>query len=123
MPYLERYRQDSWVKIYQDIAVLESRHSFGKQDTSVARGILAIYFGKESLDIFDRLWNVSEDCVEKSPQVLDRLRNGLRAGILGDPKNFQNPVTQELDDEKVNHGLNNWVINLAKVGFHLFRDE
>ena len=121
--YLERYRQDSWVKIYQDIAVLESRHSFSKQDTSVARGIFAIYFGKESLEVFNCLWNVSEDYVEESPQVLARLRNGLRAGILGDRHNYQNPVTQELDDEKVNQALNNWVINLAKVGFHLFRDD
>ena len=105
LDYLERYRQDSWVKIYQDIAVLESRHSFSDQDTSVAKGIFAIYFGEESLEVFNHLWNDS------------------RAGILGDRKNYQNPVTGILNEQEVNQALNNWVINLAKVGFHLFRDD
>lgn len=105
LPYLEEYQKESWVKIYQDIAVLESRHSFSSQDTSVAQGIFAIYFGEASREVFNHLWN------------------GAKAGILGDRQNYQNPETQELDQEKVNQALNNWVINLAKVGFHIFRDD
>ena len=104
LPYLSKYKQTNWVNIYQDIAVLESRHSFTAQDTTVAKGLFAIYFGEENLSIFNSLWNDSE------------------AGILGNEQNYQHPESGLLDTKKVNEALNNWVINLAKVGFHLFRN-
>ncbi|MEM9276876.1 MAG: CRISPR-associated protein, partial [Cyanobacteria bacterium P01_F01_bin.143] len=79
--------------------ILESRHSFDAGNTEIAEGLFRIYFGEENMHLIqrDNLWNKEE-----------------RAGILGDRK----------QDQKTEAELfNNWMINLAKVGFHLFRND
>ena len=53
-------------------------------------------------------------------------------GILGDPKKLDSNCSNDLTDKtiqkltnhhKVKQAFNNWVINLAKVGFRLTEDK
>ena len=45
----------------------------------------------------------------------------IATGLLGDRNHYTEDQTPNapLDLEKVHKAINNWVINLAKVGFHL----
>ena len=84
----------SWTHIYNDVAVLESRHGFAGDQTDVALALLAIYFGQAMADcIKTHLWG------EHHP-----------VGILG---------ANQSDVADPTAALNQWVINLANVGFHL----
>lgn len=94
-----------WVNLYQDIAHLEARHGFTSENTTVAQAILQIYFGSEVLDLNRDIWN------------------GEKAGILGEKDRYLIPNTQQLNQSKFNQAFNEWVIDLAKVGFYLFRDD
>lgn len=95
-----------WVKMYQDVIHLEGRHGFDKKhDVIVAQEIFGIYFSHENKSIFDRLWNSS-----------------IGAGILGDRQLYID-AQGNFQQVQANIALNDWVINLAKVGFHLFRHE
>ncbi len=106
LSYRQRYQGSSWFEIFRDVAQLEARHGFDRQvDTSVAQEIFAIYFGRDSLEIFGRLWN-----------------DEAGAGIIGDRQLFVD-AAGKLQQRLVNEAVNNWVINFAKVGFHLFRHE
>lgn len=106
LSYRQRYQGSSWFEIFRDVAQLEARHGFDRQvDTSVAQEIFAIYFGRNSLEIFDRLWN-----------------DEAGAGIIGD-RQFFIDAAGKLQQRLVNEAVNNWVINFAKIGFHLFRHE
>jgi CRISPR-associated protein Cmr2 len=91
----------NWTHFFQDVAALESRHAF-KGNTSIALALFKVYFGKsQRLDLENESirWNTLE-----------------RSGVLGDGKRFNNePAKQK--------ALNDWVINLAKVGFHLHRGD
>ena len=108
--YCDRNKKEGdqkWVHFYNDVAVLESRHAFGTGaaiNLEVAHALFEAYFGEHN-DLLDEKhwWN----------QYDDRQRQTF-AGILGDKEKC-------LPDE-VNNALNNWVINLAKVGFHLQRE-
>jgi CRISPR-associated protein Cmr2 len=106
LPVLKDYRDRNdktgkdanWTHFFQDVAALESRHAF-KGNTSVALALFKVYFGKsELLSLEDEsiYWNTSE-----------------RSGVLGDGNHFSDAEKQD--------ALNEWVINLAKVGFHLHR--
>lgn len=77
-------KQANWTHLYNDIAVLESRHAFEGKQTEVAFSLLAVYF--------------PEELVEKL-----RLSDPLSSG----------------DSTNINDEFNTWIINLAKVGFHL----
>ncbi len=83
----------NWTHIYNDVATLESRHAFAGEQSEVALGLFKIYFGSASSILERNLWNVDG-----------------KAGILGNPKTNQHQA------------INNWIINLAKVGFHLCSD-
>lgn len=89
----------NWTHFYNDVATLESRHAFEGQ-TQIALGLFEIYFGKANRKCLeDHRWDASDT------------DNKTKTGILGN---------QPHDDEKLNiKALNNWVINLAKIGFHL----
>jgi CRISPR-associated protein Cmr2 len=120
--YWDREGKQNWTHIYSDVAVLESRHAFGKRvrdtddefnsssdDTGIeiAVALFKIYFPKFA-DMFEQentLWN--------------RIDEKLIGGILGDRKSYYKKNTEEIDKTKVNQALSNWIINLAKVGFHL----
>ena len=89
----------NWTHFYNDVATLESHHAFEGQ-TQIALGLFEIYFGKENRQcLATHLWDTSDT------------NNKTKTGILGNQRHAQ---------EKQNiKALNNWVINLAKVGFQL----
>lgn len=135
--YQDREGKQNWTHIYSDVAVLESRHSLGRRCTDddedeednkydpsceedtgidVALPLFKIYF-PNSADILERdnfLWNRTEQISEGSNQY-----DKLIGGILGERKSYYQKNTEELDQNKVDKALTNWIVNLAKVGFHL----
>ncbi|MFP5274672.1 Cas10/Cmr2 second palm domain-containing protein [Coleofasciculus sp.] len=89
----------NWTHFYNDVATLESRHAFQGQ-TQIALGLFELYFNCQNRQCLEtHLWDTSDT------------DNQPRTGILGNQ-----PDAQEKQNIKA---LNNWVINLAKVGFHL----
>ena len=105
----------NWTHFFNDVAVLESRHAFGGKDdpqTEIAIALFKVYFGKKN-DLLDlpNWWNRKND---REPYKIEK------AGILGDEKNYQKNGI--LDQQKIKLAINNWVINLAKVGFYLCSD-
>jgi CRISPR-associated protein Cmr2 len=109
--YQDRNDGENWTHIYNDIATLEARHAFNENDRSVAEGIFNIYFKKFPLTNVE-LWN---------SKVLDSEKDApyqiLRGGLLGKrPKSSK----QQQAENKL---YNQWVIDLAKIGFHLFPDH
>ncbi len=117
--YKDRDGGANWTHIYQDIAILESRHAFNSDSTDVSFGLLDIYFGKDVVNIFRKeanWWNSDETLKDT---VNEQNKTRLKGGILGDKQYYNHENSNEKDNIKVNNALNNWVINLAKVGFHL----
>jgi CRISPR-associated protein Cmr2 len=98
--------EQNWTHIYNDVAVLESRHAFGPEndDVEVAIALFQAYFGTDN-NLLDEAnwWNAPPS--ESNPRG--------RAGILGEK--------DKLIPEDIPRTLTDWVINLAKVGFHLNR--
>jgi CRISPR-associated protein Cmr2 len=96
----------NWTHIYNDVAMLESRHAFGPKndDFEVAIGLFQAYFGTDN-DLLDEAnwWNKSDD-----------RKHQTFSGILGEK--------DKLTPEEIPRALTEWVINLAKVGFHLHRE-
>lgn len=94
--YCDRNKQTgekaNWGHIYADVAVLESRHAFRNQ-TDIAKALFEIYFPNQKNILEQHLWD-SEG----------------KTGILGN---------QKADCKDVTKSLNNWIINLAKIGFNL----
>ncbi|GAX41502.1 hypothetical protein NIES4075_24750 [Tolypothrix sp. NIES-4075] len=109
--YCDREGKQNWTHIYNDVAVLESRHAFDDDSTDVAMGLLEIYFSKKYVDM------VKNKHKQLHPEKADLTK--IDSGILGEDKNYHKENSQEVDQTKVNQALNNWIINLAKVGFHL----
>lgn len=102
--------KQNWTHIYNDVAVLESRHAFDDDGLDVALGLFEIYFPKHIHIIKDKhkqLHSTGADLTKTN------------SGILGDEQMHYKKDSQELDQTKVNKALTNWIINLAKVGFHL----
>ncbi|NJN59005.1 MAG: CRISPR-associated protein [Leptolyngbyaceae cyanobacterium SL_5_9] len=105
----------NWAHIYNDVAVLESRHAFKGAQMEVALGLVEIYFGQRFrtlLEDKDHRWNKEDD---------NKLR--LSTGILGKKEKYSNTNATEPDSQRVSEAVNNWVINLAKVGFYLLDKE
>lgn len=89
----------NWTHLFQDVATLEARHAFNG-NTSVAISLLNVYFGEDNANKLlaeQRRWNHDD-----------------QAGLLGDINRFPTLESQQ-------QALNDWIINLAKVGFHLYR--
>jgi CRISPR-associated protein Cmr2 len=123
--YRDREDEQKWVHIYNDVAALESRHAFGPKndDLKVAIGLFKAYFGADNPLLEEaNWWNPEKD---DPPDH--------KTGILGNRKQF-NPMYTETPENRIkfdkdeeirqvlNQAMTNWVINLAKVGFHLHRD-
>ncbi len=142
--YRDREGKQNWTHIYSDVAVLESRHAFGKRvkdtddecdcscddesncscdnesncssdDTGIkiSLALFKIYFPSKA-DIFERdntLWNHIDQEDEESEKII--------GGILGYRKMYYHKHTEKINKTKVKKALTNWIINLAKVGFHL----
>jgi len=130
--YRDRDNGNNWTHFYQDVATLESRHAFAKESIDIAIGLVEIYFDSEVKKIIancDNWWNLYDE---------DQLQ--IFTGILGDAKRFKPKYPPQIylfilkldylasflffrdslnNDYKVKEAFNNWVINLAKVGFYL----
>ena len=112
--YRDRNHGNNWTHFYQDVATLESRHSFGDKQIDIALALIEIYFGSHWKNILadkNYWWNRYDE------HELQKF-----SGILGDPKSFK-PDKKETHEMKVIKTFNNWVINLAKVGFYLTDDH
>ncbi|MCG5060698.1 MAG: CRISPR-associated protein Cas10 [Limnoraphis sp. WC205] len=136
--YRDRSGGKNWTHFYQDVAILESRHAFrGKKikdsqgklteniENSIALGLIQIYFGSD--------W----EAIVSNPKNWWNFYDGdeiqIFTGILGDPKTvnpdceYYSCFNQNLEDlsqfPSVKQALNNWVINLAQVGFHLTKEN
>jgi CRISPR-associated protein Cmr2 len=109
--YGDREGKQNWTHIYNDVAILESRHAFDEKSTKIALALLEVYFSKPIVDLIqdENNW-LHENNADLTV---------VRAGILGVHKSYYKDDTTEIDSTKVNKALNHWIINLAKVGFHL----
>ena len=96
--------------IYNDVAVLESRHAFNDDGLDTALSLLKIYFPK-----FVDVVNDKQKQLHQSEADLTK----TDSGILGDREMYEEENTEKIDEKKVKKALTNWIINLAKVGFHL----
>lgn len=117
----ENKRQQNWTHIYNDVAVLESRHAFDHDGLEIALGLLEIYF-PHYIDVANDSRKQLHDVVKDRGNQLhpsDADLTKTHAGILGDRKMYYQENSQELDQTKINKALTQWIINLAKVGFHL----
>ncbi|MFN5513886.1 MAG: Cas10/Cmr2 second palm domain-containing protein [Cyanobacteriota bacterium] len=120
--YRDQEGKNNWGHFYSDVAALEARRAFSRDNTDIAEAIFKIYFPSVSLN-WDNLesadnrewWNqtIPQTVNHKTVQV-------LQGGILGDPDSFQSSP-DENRRQKINRAVNRWVVNLAKVGFHLCR--
>ncbi|MDF5722357.1 MAG: type III-B CRISPR-associated protein Cas10/Cmr2 [Rhizonema sp. PD37] len=106
----ESKSKQNWTHIYNDVAVLESRHAFDDDGLGVALGLLEIYFPEYVDKIQDK---------KKQLHQTEADLTKTDSGILGECKIYYKENSQELDENKVNKALTSWIINLAKVGFHL----
>jgi len=95
----EENSQPNWTHFYADVATLKSRHAFRGQ-TDVALALFEIYFGKTHRET---LWNHQWDIPKKT-------------GILG------NRHQNQTEAENIK-ALNQWIINLAEIGFHLCEQD
>lgn len=108
--------QPKWTHLYNDVAMLEARHAFAGNQTDVALALFEVYFGEANRKILgnqthqENWWNYDD-------------ANGKRlfTGILGDREHYTKNGQRDgaLALERVNDAFNDWVLNLAKVGFHL----
>ena len=116
--YRGRNQSNNWTHLYQDVALLESRHAFNDQQIDIALALIEIYFGTDWQRILadrDNWWN-----------RYDNHELQTFSGVLGDPKRFQpnyqeNPKNRKAPntDPKAIKAFNFWVINLSKIGFYL----
>lgn len=111
--YQDREGKQNWTHVYNDVAVLESRHAFGDEGLDVALGLLEIYFPKH-VDVIRGTKKQNNWLHKTKANLID-----IKAGILGEDKSYYKDNTEQIDETKVKKALTNWIINLAKVGFHL----
>jgi len=117
--YRDREGNQKWVHLYNDVAVLESRHAFGNGNNitiEVAKTLFKAYFGEENgLLNEENWWNPEEP------------KSAAKVGILGSRQSFDSdyktiPIAEFNQRFDVRQAINDWMINLAKIGFHLHRD-
>lgn len=89
--YRDRDRGKNWTHLYNDIAILESRHAITPQNSTVALALFDLYF----------------------PNLKNSVPGwqSVTADIAGN--------SEASSPEAANASINDWIINLAKVGFHL----
>ena len=118
---------------------MKARHAFRDGQVDVAVGLLRVYFCQSDRSTQNNLWDEKDrnefyGLFSDQSQLLDFDQAGwwntysgddrynpggklASTGILGDRSLFIRDKDLEL--EKVYQAVNNWIINLAKVGFHL----
>jgi len=122
--YQDRNYGKNWAHFYQDVALLESRHTFdfeyekinGKTvkvyRTNIALSLIEVYFGSEWKNIIGNRKNWFNLSDENQLQTF--------TGILGSEKRIDPKTDEPIIPENT---FNEWVINLAKVGFRLTEDK
>ncbi|WP_017327460.1 type III-B CRISPR-associated protein Cas10/Cmr2 [Synechococcus sp. PCC 7336] len=115
--YRDREGGQNWTHFYNDVVELESRHAFEGNPIEVATALFEVYFPdfRQAANPLSEQhwWNVDGD------------EGRVSSGILGDPQRFLLPdradeaIAQLSSSPNVRRALNQWVTNLAKVGFHL----
>jgi hypothetical protein len=93
---------NNWGHFYNDVNILSSRRAFDGQ-SDIAKELFGIYFPEQKHLLTEHLWDS-----HKSSTVL--------TGIIGNK-------ADNSDSQAVNDAINQWVINLALVGFHLCNGE
>lgn len=89
----DRASEQNWTHFYNDVATLEARHAFDNNQ-QIALGLFEVYFREENRHLLQQhLWTTK-----------------THTGILG---------ASSAEVTNPQQALNNWIINLAKVGFHL----
>jgi len=124
----------NWTHLYNDVAALEARHAFKGSDSAIAWELLKIYFHNETVQHAEKDSDmaafhefVDAESLETDSDILWNLYEGaspydargvhISTGILGERSHFVS--NGELNHERVHAAFTAWVINLAKVGFHL----
>ena len=120
--------------------MLESRHAF-EPEIDIALNLIKIYFGADWHKIIDHRqnwWNIyrynkgggetlSDDEGKKDDVALQKFTGIMgKAEILfpGCKNEVNNSNIEEISqNSKVKQAFNDWVINLAKVGFYLTEGE
>ncbi|MHC5937944.1 type III-B CRISPR-associated protein Cas10/Cmr2 [Nostoc sp.] len=105
--------KQNWTHIYNDVAVLESRHAFDDEGLDIALGLLEIYFPIH-VDVIRGTQDQNNWLHEHDADL-----TATKAGILGVKQSYYKENTEQTDEVKVKKALTDWIINLAKVGFHL----
>lgn len=103
--YRDRDGGKNWGHIYEDVATLKSRHAF-KGNTDIASALFKEIYFKNCIDLIDEkvLWNQKQE--DASGKIIS-------TGILGEKDACKDPTK----------ALNEWIINLAQVGFHLCKKQ
>jgi CRISPR-associated protein Cmr2 len=136
-------KNQNWTHLYNDIAILESRHAFTPDSITIAQSLFNIYFKRDNPT--QNNWNQSDgqhfyslmqpqesSCFDEygwwnrysgsDPHNgdVDEVKR-LSTGLLGDRKHFTETKRSNgtLDFPKTHQAINEWIINLAKIGFHL----
>ena len=109
--YSDRTGGKNWRHIYEDVAVLEARHAFTEDSTEIAESLINVYFNNKDYGDYS--------AIVKDPEKLWN-SNNCKDGILGERNTFERSKNPQLN---INRAFNNWVINLAKVGFHLLGND
>ena len=101
--------QANWGHINEDANTLKSRHALTDDQTGIAEALFKIYFP-----------NLDAKAIFESENLFN---SEERTGILGGKNNYTKNGEEngELELAAVNQAVNNWVANLAQVGFHFFR--
>jgi CRISPR-associated protein Cmr2 len=116
-----RSENPNWGHIYNDVAVLEARHAFDNKHIGVSQGLFEIYFGRGSFETY--FGDVAPENLQTNQHLWNQEEVNA-TGILGEKIAYRidDPSSEQdisIDKTKVYKAINNWVINLAKIGFHL----
>jgi CRISPR-associated protein Cmr2 len=136
--YCDKTKSQNWTHFYNDVAVLESRHAFTPDSKNIAQSLFNIYFQCDNPIQKNWVESDKQDFYllmqpQKSPSFTeegwwnryDGDADGAKrisTGLLGDRKHYilaRGTQNEKLDLPKIHKTVNEWVINLAKIGFHL----
>lgn len=119
-------KKPNWTHFYNDVLTLESRHAFQGNQRDITLEIFEIYFGKENrnkLENEEYWWNKQKQNYlwndENNSKTIGKQKE---TGILGEKQNYYDDQ-QKIDKQLINQTINNWVINLAKIGFRMFQGD
>jgi CRISPR-associated protein Cmr2 len=130
--YRDREGGQNWTHFYEDVTTLESRHGFyvnpktKEIEVSVALGLIKIYFGEDYYQLLSnqQIWfNKYEKNEPYKPKITGILGQEIKdsqeeiESCLDHEKDFKE--SKESKESKISNIFNQWVINLAKVGFQL----